>query len=105
MGVDNKVTNGVTTPIKNRKRFLTPLVSAGCLLIGLEAACSGSSGEVRLRSARAKAFARAERSRTPPDPPEQAASNPVIRQPALTSGVRKRLPFSLCIRPEVSTPL
>ena len=57
-----------------------PLVCAGCLLTGLEAACSGESGGVRLRSSL----------------PEQAASNPVSRQPAQTSGVRKRLPFSLC---------
>ena len=36
------------------------------------------------------------RSRTVPDLPEQAASQPVGRQPAQTSGVRKRLPFSVC---------
>jgi len=56
--VSSKVTNGGTTPIKNGRRFLTPLVYAGCLLTGLEAA-----------------FAKAERSRTPSDLPEQAASN------------------------------
>ena len=60
---------------------------------------------LRLRSARAKAFARAERSRTLLDLPEQAASNPVSRQPTQTSGVRKRLPFPLCIRSEVTPPL
>ena len=43
----------------------------------------------------------AERSPTPPDLPEQAASNPVSRQPALTSGVRKRLLFLM----GVVTPL
>jgi len=47
----------------------------------------------------------AERCRTPPDLPEQASFYPVSRQSALTSGVRKRLPFSLCKRPEVSPPL
>jgi len=67
---------GVTSDLihrENGKRFLTPLVCAGCLLIGLEAAYSGKSGGVRLRSARAKAF--------------------VSRQPSQTSGVRKRLPL------------
>ena len=63
------------------KRFLTPLAcSTGCRLTGWKAA-----------------FSRAERSRTPPDLPEQAAFHPVSRQLAQTSGVRKRLPFSLCI--------
>jgi len=80
--------SGVTTPIKNGRRFLTPLICVDCLLTGWEAV-----------------FSRAERSRNPPDLPEQAVSNLVSRQPAKTSGVRKRLPFSLCIRPEVSTPL
>jgi len=74
--------NGVTTPLENGRRFLTPLFYAGCLLTGWEAA-----------------FARVERCRTPPDLPEQAASHPVSRQSAQTIGVRKRLPFSLCIRP------
>jgi len=59
------------------RRFLTLLVFAGCLLTGLEAACSGKSGGVRHRSAQVK-----------------AASHPVSRQPAQASGVRKRLPFS-----------
>jgi len=80
--------NGVTTPIKNVRRFLTPLVCAGCLLTGWEAA-----------------FSRAERGRTPPDLHEQAASNPASRQSAQTSGVRKRLPFSPCIRSEVTPPV
>jgi len=80
--------NGVTTPVENGRRFLTPLACAGCLLTGWEAA-----------------FTWAERCRTPPDLPEQAASNPVSRQPAKTSSVRKRLTFSLCIRSEVTTPL
>jgi len=53
-----------------------PLVCAGCLLTGLEAACSGKPGGVRLRPAR-----------------EKAASRPVSRQPAQTSGVKNRLPF------------
>ena len=78
---------GVTSdPIhrENGRRFLTPLVFADCLLSGLEAACSGKSGGVRLRSARAK-----------------AASNPVSRQPAQTSGVKKRLSFMM----GVVTPL
>jgi len=48
--------NGGTTPVENGRRFLTLLVCAGCLLTG-----------------RKVAFARAERSRTPPDLPEQAA--------------------------------
>jgi len=73
--------NGVVTSDlihrENGRRFLTPLVRAGCLLTGLEAACSGKSGGVRHRSALAK-----------------ASSYPVSRQPAQTSGVRKRLPFS-----------
>ena len=75
-----KSSHGVTTPIKNGRRFLTPLVCAGCLHTGWEAA-----------------FSRAERSRTPPDLglPVQAASNPVSRRPAQTSGVRKRLPSSV----------
>ena len=60
---------------ENRRRFLRPLF-AGCLLTGLQAACSGKSGWVRLRSAFAK-----------------AASYPVSRQPAQTSGVKKRFPF------------
>jgi len=34
-----------------------------------------------------------------------AAFHPVSRHPAQTSGIRKRLPFSLCIRPEVTPPL
>jgi len=76
--------NGGTTPVENGRRFLTPLVCAGCLLTGWEAA-----------------FAWAERCRTPPDLPEQAVST----QPAQTSGVRKGLTFSLCIRSEVTTPL
>jgi len=62
---------------ENARRFLTSHVWAGCLLTVLEAACSGKSGGVRQRSARAK-----------------AASHPVSRQPAQTSGVRKRVPFS-----------
>ena len=52
---------GVTSDLihrENGRRFLTPLVCAGCLLTGLEAACSGKSGGVRLRAAQAKAFAR-----------------------------------------------
>ena len=64
-----------------------PLVCAGFLLTGWKAA-----------------FARAERSRTPPDLPEEAAFHPVSGRPAQTSGVRKRLPFSLWARPQV-TPL
>jgi len=58
--------------------FWRPFFCAGCLFTGCEAA-----------------FARAERSRTPPDLPEKAASHPVTRQSAQTIGVRKRLPFSL----------
>ena len=57
--------NGVITPVENGRRFLTPLVCAGCLLKGWQAA-----------------FARAERSRTPLDLPEQAAFHPVSRQSA-----------------------
>jgi len=72
--------NGVLTSglihRENGRRFLTPLVCAGCLRTGLEAACSGKSGGVRLRSAR-----------------EKAASHPVSRQPAQTSCVKIRLPF------------
>ena len=45
------------------------------------------------------------RGRNPPDLPEQAAFHPVSRRPTQTSGVRKRLPFSMCIRPEVTPPL
>jgi len=60
-----------------RRHFLTTLVCVGCLLTGLETACSGKSGGVRRRSARAK-----------------AASHPVSRQPVQTSSVRKRLPLS-----------
>ena len=48
--------------------------------------------------------ARAEPSRTLPDLPEQEASHPVSRQPAKTGGSRKRLPFSLCTRLEVTPP-
>jgi len=80
--------NGVVTSDlihrQNGRRFLTPLVCAGCLLTGSEAASLGKSGGVRLRSARVK-----------------AASNPVSRQPALTSGVKKCLPFFM----RVVTPL
>jgi len=76
--------DGVTTPVENGRRFLTPLW-AGCLLTGWEAA-----------------FSRAERCRTPLDLLELSASHPVSRQSAQTSGVRKRLPFSLCIRPAVA---
>jgi len=43
--------------------------------------------------------------RTPPDLSGQAAFHPVSRRPAQTKGVRKRLPFSLCIRPQVTPPL
>jgi len=70
----------LTLYTENGRRFLTPLVYAGCLLTGLEAACSGKSGGVRPRSARAK-----------------AASNPVSMKPAQTSGVKKRLPFSMAV--------
>ena len=52
-----------------------------------------------LSGAGAKAFARAERSRTPPDLSEQAAYNPVSRQLAQTSGVKNVSRFwweSLC---------
>jgi len=66
---------GVTSDLvhrENGRRFLMPLVCADCLLTGLEAACSGKSGGVRLRSARARARVGA----------KQAASNPVSRQPA-----------------------
>ena len=78
---------GVTSELTHRengRRFLTPLICAGCLLTGLEAASSGKSEGVRLRSAR-----------------ERAASHPVSRQPAQTSGVKKRLPFLI----GVVTPL
>jgi len=71
---------GVTSDVihrENGRRFLTPLLCAGCLFTGWKAACSGKSGGVRPRSARAK-----------------AAFHPVSRHPAQTSGVRKRLPFS-----------
>jgi len=76
------------TPTENGRRFLTLLVCAGCL-----------------RIARKAAFALARRKRTLPDLPEQAAFHPVRRQSAQTSGVRKCLPFSLCIKPEVTSPL
>jgi len=80
--------NGVLTSglihRENGRRFLTPLVFAGCLLTGLETACSGKSGGFRLRSAR-----------------EKAASHPVSRQSTQTSGVKKRLPFLM----GVVTPL
>jgi len=69
---------------ENGRRFLTPLVFAGCLLTGLETACSGKSGGFQLRSAR-----------------EKAASHPVSRQSTQTSGVKKRLPFLM----GVVTPL
>ena len=68
---------GVTSDLReNGGRFLTPLVCVGCLLAGLKSACSGESGGLGLRSARAK-----------------ATFHPVRRQPAQTSGVRKHLPF------------
>jgi len=44
-------------------------------------------------------------SRTLSDLSEQAAFHAVSRQPAQTSGVRKRLPFSMCMRSEVTAPL
>jgi len=47
------------------------------------------------------AFDQDGRSRTLVDLPEQAAFHPVSRQLAQLNGVRKGLPFSLCIRPEV----
>ena len=72
------------TAVENGGRFLTPLVCAGCLLTGWTAA---------------------ERRRTPPDLPERAVFHPVSRRPAQTSSVRKRLPFSRCIRPEVTPPV
>jgi len=75
------VTSGLIR-IENGRRFLTPLVCAGRLLTGWKAACSGKSAGVRLRSAQAR-----------------AAFHPVSRQPAQTSGVRKRLPFSTGVVP------
>ena len=80
--------NGRTTPIENGGRFRALLVCAGSLLTGWEAA-----------------FDRAEHSRTLPDLPEQTAFHPVSRQPAQTTCVGKRLPFSLWIRPDVAPPL
>jgi len=80
--------NGGITPVENEGRFLKPLVGAGCLLTRWKAA-----------------FSRVERSRTPPDLPEQATFHPVSRLPAKASGVRKRLPFSQCKRPDVTPPL
>jgi len=77
----------VESPVENGRRFLTPLVCEGCLLTAWKAA-----------------FARTERSRAPPDL-LPVAFYPVSRRPAQTSGVRKRLPFSLRIRPEVTPPL
>jgi len=62
--------------VDNGRRFLTPLVCAGCLLTGWMAA-----------------FTRAERSRTPPDLPEQTAFHSVSRRPAQTSGVRALLRY------------
>ena len=62
-------------PSKTGDVSSTPLVCAGCLLTG---------GEV--------AFVKAERSRTLPDLPEQAAFHPVSRRPAQTSVVRKTSP-------------
>ena len=79
---DNKTRwlyNGVITPVENGRRSLTTLVWAGCLLKGWKAA-----------------FAQAERCRIHPGLPEHAAFHPASGQPAQTSGVRKRLPFSLC---------
>jgi len=67
---------------ENGRRFLTPINCASCLLTGWKAACSGKSGRVRLRPARAK-----------------AAFHPLSRQPAQTSGVWKRLPFSMGVFP------
>jgi len=84
-----------------RRAFYIPLFDAINQRNELPTTAEG----VRLRSARAKAFAPAERSRTPPDLPEQTAPNPVSRQHAHTSGVRKRLRFSLSIRSEVTPPL
>jgi len=81
------VTSGVTHR-ENGRRFMTPLVCAGSLLTGWKAACSGKSGEVRLRSALAK-----------------AASHPVSEQPAQISGVRKRLPFSMGVVPSLYSHL
>ena len=37
--------------------------------------------------------------------PEQAAFHPVSRRPAQTSGVRKRLPYSIYVRPEMTPTL
>jgi len=71
-------------PVENGKRFLTLLVCACCLLTGWTAA-----------------FARAERIRTHPDLPEQAAFHPVRRRPAQISGVRKRLSFSTEVIPQL----
>jgi len=83
--------NGVTSGLihrENGRRFLTPLVCADRLLTGWKAACSGKSGVVRHRPARAK-----------------AAFHPVSRQLAQTSGVRKRLPFSTrVIKPVIESP-
>jgi len=76
---------GVTSgPIQreNEKCFLRPFVFAGRLLTGWKAACSGESGRVRLRLARAK-----------------ATFHPVSRQTAQKSGVRKRRPFSTGVNP------
>ena len=41
---------------------------------------------------------------TDPSTRAKAAFHPASRQPARTGSVRKRLPFSLCVRPEVTTP-
>ena len=77
--------NGRITLVENGERFLTPNACAGCLLTGWKAAVG-----------------RAERIRASADLPDQAALHPVIRRPAQTSGVRKRLPFSLCINDSTS---